>query len=350
MKQYRPSSARPAVARLDPRACDVVVLRRGGGRRSARARGQSALAMRVIALVAVGLLGACDSDAPSGHDAPDEGAFDVAVPDAGDAGRDAPDAPDDTDVAQDAQACGCEPGEVCIDEACYTRDCAEEECDSGQVCFEDRCVSRDCAGVECGAYPNICRDGVCTTGSCETDPDVRCPGGLECVDDQCLLACTVQADCGDLACIGGFCRICDVAADCGDTLICLESRCVPPCTEDPELCDEDEVCDPDTGRCDPACDDESPCPPGEVCRRGVCEDEQCTPDTEDADCRDDELCLDGECVQPGPESFGGLSAGAAILSSTSHTLHAIVGPVAPAGTTLRTPTHTLVPGTLGIGN
>jgi hypothetical protein len=256
-----------------------------------------------------------------------------------------------SNCAQDCvQGCDCAPEEICVnndrvDDRCFPSDCDGQACADGEVCDGVACVSVSCAGVDCGGYPNVCRGGVCVVGSCN-DPDVRCPEGQECIEDECRAACTTQADCGALACVDGYCVVCESAGECGPGLLCINDQCVLPCTEDPDQCTGQEVCDPDSGRCQPPCA-QTGCGQLEVCDdlTGLCIDGQCE---EMSDCPAGHLCQDTACVPVGPLWMGSLCSGCQTMQSGPYKVIGVVGPVEQAGAPAQSQRYQLQTGTISI--
>ncbi len=258
---------------------------------------------------------------------------------------------DCTPTEGDCSACAAD--QICVDNeavtnVCFDRDCPGERCDGDEVCFNGECASEPCAGLDCGGYPNVCRGGICLVGSCN-DPDVRCPDGQECVNDLCLSPCDTQADCGDLACINDFCSTCDVAEDCGGGLVCVGDQCVPPCTEDPDRCNGDEVCVPETGLCGEPCTPGA-CAPGQVCDGiiGLCVDGECGEGGVN-DCPEGEVCREHFCVPSDPPNVMGMSAGnQQRMESPGYKATMVLSPMDMIGNTASSPNFTLQSGTLSI--
>ena len=157
----------------------------------------------------------------------------------------------------------CDPATgKCLDESACT---ADIECGPPQrICIDRECV----AG--CGANPNLCPAGteVCdtTTGRCVPLPG-RCTGDGDCMPPstvcenmQCVPGCGQP---GGVQCTGaavcdpatGRCSTpggCNVDSDCMDPdLICVNMVCTPRCDRG-NVCNANQVCNPDDGRCLPA--------------------------------------------------------------------------------------------------
>ena len=320
------------------------------------------LTVLIAVLLGCGFLGACgDSDSPSvqsdnnaenndadaGNDVDDrrdvvedrDTRTDMGEPDATEDEPDVvQDVADATDDAADAtQECDCQPGEICVSNdsvqnECFPRDCDDTQCESEQVCYQGECTVTSCAGVDCGGYPSVCRGGQCVIGSC-SDPDVNCPDGLSCVDDECREPCQLQVDCAPLACIDGFCRICNVSIDCGPGLICVAEQCVQPCTEDPELCRPDEVCNENSGACIPRCTSDDMCDGDLICNTetGRCVQPECTEEGVQGECNEGELCLNRRCQEASPRFFGNLCSGCARMESARYVAIGTVAPVEIVG-------------------
>ncbi len=270
---------------------------------------------------------------------------DTGGADTEDTGEDEPDQADD---------CECAEGEVCVSndtvtDTCYPRDCRDEQCDAEEICFQGQCVAQSCAGLDCGDYPNVCRGGQCVVGSC-SDPDVACPDGLECIQDECRQPCQVQPDCGDLACIDGYCGACAESAECGADLVCFAEQCVPSCVEDPSRCQEGEVCQPDSGQCVPGCSGDGDCENGQVCdlEENLCVDRECTEEGVQGECAEAQICLNGRCQYASPVFFGDLCSGCGTASSGQFRLIGVVAPVPVLDSVSVSPRYRLQSGTLRI--
>ncbi len=194
-------------------------------------------------------------------------------------------------------ACDQCSAEVCGDE--LDNDCdgyVDEGCEDG--CSSD---------ADCSAG-RICQGGVCASAlPCAADLD--CPSGQQCVAG----VCRPQQGCAPEVCGNGLdddcdglidegCPACRSDTDCAPDEVCqLDSgRCQPACQPQPEICNgADDDCDglidedfdlqndPDNcGACGQACD------PGESCQQGRCTPAACA---SDADCADGQVCIDGAC-------------------------------------------------------
>lgn len=308
--------------------------------------GRASVLLTCLLLATLAALSACDNtDKPVVVPQQDMGEPDALIDrdvSGEDLGEDEPDMAqpdavedqgDEPDAEPDADDCSCEEGEVCVSnetvtDRCYPRDCLQEQCDAGEICDNDQCVATSCAGLDCGGYPNVCRGGQCVVGSC-SDPDVACPDGLECIEDECRQPCQVQPDCGNLACIDNYCGACEESRDCGSGRICLAEQCVLPCTQEPSRCRQDEVCQPSTGLCVEPCQGDSDCGAQEVCDQvtSLCEDRECSREGERGECGADQLCLNGRCQYASPVFFGGLCSGCGVGSSGQYRMIGIAAPV-----------------------
>jgi cysteine-rich repeat protein len=126
-------------------------------------------------------------------------------------------------------------------------------CDDGNACTRtDACIAGRCAGtaaIVCAA-PDQCNDGACdpATGACAASPK---PDGATCDDGN---PCTRSDTCRAGICTAGAPVVCGPA----------------------DQCHQAGVCDPATGRCNPAkpdatpCDDGNACTAGDACVAGVC--------------------------------------------------------------------------------
>jgi hypothetical protein len=253
---------------------------------------------------------------------------------------------EDCNLCDDTQSCVTNDA---VTDACFDSNCADEDCGEGEVCDEQVCVSESCAGLDCGGYPNVCRGGVCVTGSC-SDPDVRCHEGTMCVDDECLTPCTETEECLPLACIDNYCRVCGDDLDCGANFICVSDQCVPPCTDSPDDCEDGLVCDPETGRCDDACTADS-CGEGEICDpdTGLCTDGECSQNgMADPACPGGHICDNGVCIPFGPLFFGSLCSGCQYSISDTYSGAFVLGSMELSGPAIDSENYTLQPGAIHI--
>ncbi len=262
---------------------------------------------------------------------------------------------DDCDVDVDEETCDDE--NPCTDDVCNGADGCEYialnyiECLDGDLCtVSDICEQGIFVGtpMDCDDG-NVCTDDMCdpATGSCVYDNNMAPCDDLDpcTVADQCLNGacagvaidcdCVVDDDCGKLE-DGDLCNgilSCDTAMSpylCKvdlDTLV----DCLDP--EGPDAPCLASVCDPETGECDFAddnegfpCDDEDLCTIADFCEKGeciggtsancndgnVCTDDLCEPEVgciptpNTAPCEDGDICTvgdqceGGECIH-GPE-------------------------------------------------
>lgn len=242
--------------------------------------------------------------------------------------------PEDTGPdAPEVEDCMCPAGEVCVSndlvkDACFPRDCDDQRCDGDEVCFQGDCVAESCAGVDCGGYPNVCRGGVCEVGNC-TDPDVQCPDGRACVENDCLLPCDEQADCDPLACRDGYCRPCELDQDCGGGLICVAEQCVDACS--PGACLAGEVCDAESGRCVDACQGDADCDTDELCdlASGECGPADCAAadQGQQGACESGEVCVDRRCLPTRAPLVLGLCSGCGAMRSERYRAVLVLSPV-----------------------
>lgn len=152
--------------------------------------------------------------------------------------------------------------------------------DSGQLCVD----SFDCPVGE-----------LCVNGTCQSDVELCEPG-----DEACLSGCEVDAECGP----GERCNA--LTGECVE-----DDRPDDPCDG---ACEDDEVCDEDTGRCEaaPECDRDGDCASGEVCEGGECVAGESPECEEDADCGAGESCVGGACeavVEEGCQDNGDCAVG-----------------------------------------
>jgi hypothetical protein len=190
-----------------------------------------------------------------------------------------------------------------------------------------------------------CGDGQCQAGEAQSCPQ-------DCGDDNNgIKLCTTQADCGELACIGGRCAACVEANECGEGFLCIEERCAPRCDTEAGRCEVGERCDASTGMCAEGCDEDGDCPEGQRCdtSSNACAEQEGCDGPED--CDPGQVCQGGQCVAPeaaGPRFFGGLCAGCEQSNSAQHRAATVLGPVELVGEVSTSPEHTLLPGTLTI--
>ncbi len=137
----------------------------------------------------------------------------------------------------------------------------------------------DCPGAQ------FCEDGECVEPVCEPDCADR-----ECGDDGCGGDCGPCADGG--VCVAGACE--DAPAACGDGA-CQDDEDCANCPADCG-CPEGEVCDAPSRACAPAC---VPDCEGRICGSDGC-DGVC------GACDDEQLCMDGACVDAPPECGDGV--------------------------------------------
>lgn len=246
--------------------------------------------------------------------------------------------------------CDCTVDETCVsnntvDQVCFATDCDGQACGDGSVCYQGECVSNSCAGLDCGDYPNICRDGACVVGSCD-DPDVSCPSGFDCIDDECQKPCDTSDECNDgQACVEGYCGGCTSSAECSSGLLCIDEQCRPPCNDDPSQCIDGEVCDVQTGTCTEPCM-ETGCGQLEVCNpeTGFCEDGECQTIT---DCPQGHICRDTICTPVGPDLLG-MCSGCERSESPGYISTTTVAPINQIGTQSESDAYILQTGTMYI--
>jgi len=159
--------------------------------------------------------------------------------------------------------------------------CNNVDCNDGDFCTED-----SCAGGECS---NEVIEGCCRAASDCDDENV-------CTIDVCH---DIDADTGTGRCrntaIGPNC--CNDEGDCSEGEVCANNECVAAC-ETNDDCADDEICDSETGQCEPAaeCASNEDCDEGQICDldTGECigSGVDCTLDE---DCDDQDICTLDTC-------------------------------------------------------
>lgn len=294
---------------------------------------------------------AADTDAV--QDTEDEAAD--AEEEAGDTGVDMTEISDVDDTEEtEVSDCDCAVNEVCVTNRvvtneCFPRDCPEESCGPDEVCFNGMCVNESCAGVECTGDYMVCRGGVCIQGSCE-DPDVSCPQGYDCIDDECLKRCLDQSYCDGFACVDGYCIPCGDDYDCEPGTICVNEACVLPCFDNPDMCSADEVCHPETGRCVEGCTADNMCAEDEICDwdSGLCVEEECTEPGSTDECPEGYVCVQRRCVPESPLFFGGFSSGGGTCESSRYSGVFIISPVSIVGPEAQSENYVLRSGVITV--
>ncbi len=168
-------------------------------------------------------------------------------------------------------------------------------CSDGGSSYTPCTSDKDCQADE------ACVSGECRPAiGCSTTAD--CPNGRACIDGWCRVGCTQDSDCGDMQrCVDNMC----VEIDCwdhGDCLpeqYCLDYECLnDECSTDGD-CAEGEECAPE-GFCRDkqpvTCTQDDECEENELCLNGLC---QVAPScTQDGDCPTDTVCYNGRCARP----------------------------------------------------
>ena len=177
--------------------------------------------------------------------------------------------------------------------ACAPNDPSVTAC----ICKAGACVSV-CDGVTCGGG-DACdpRSGRCVENNCR---GLGCLNGELCDPDsgRCMEDACANAHCqADQACRGGMCEASCVSVKCQATERCSQGACVAdPCTG--VSCDQDLVCDPNSGNCvaDPCAG--MTCERGQTCSQGSgkCQSDGCWNVT----CPSGQRCLLGECSSENP--------------------------------------------------
>lgn len=211
---------------------------------------------------------------------------------------------------------GCDPGFVCNESTgtCQPAesDCSVSGCPPDTSCnpstgqcepIEQRCPADPCPESEvCNTETGTCSErDACRPGDC-TSPAERCNETTgRCIPVECS---------SDPECPSGFI--------CGD-----DDTCRSGCRPNSPVCPEGQYCrasgaDKRIGQCIPECEDDQDCPFGRRCEprgeQSVCRPEP--PCDADADCRSDEVCLNGQCARPPCRGDGDCSGTAVCDLST----------------------------------
>ena len=225
--------------------------------------------------------------------------------------------------AMDLCDCGsCDDGNPCTDDSCQVDGSCTFAGLDGIACDDgDACTTEGlCQSGVCVAQPVVCDDeNPCTDDACDADTGecVFAPNNVDCDDGD---VCTVGDECGDGLCAGTpvDCQ-CETDADCdkledGDlcngTLYCDTTlvqqickvnpatvvECPEPDADDPDAPCLQPSCEPETGECGLAEDNEGfPCADANLCDvADYCEKGLCVGGV-DANCNDGNLCTDDAC-------------------------------------------------------
>lgn len=165
------------------------------------------------------------------------------------------------------------------------------QCATGEVCTSAGCV-KSCQQTSDCPRGTTCNGGACTAPGSDAGTPIQCTtktdctGQAVCIANQCQACggtngpcpCSANSDCsnGDV-CSGGSCtapsNTCQFSSDCGTGKLCADGQCVAGCT------------------------DSSTCGPNATCTKGVCEPNQGTQCTSDAQCSGSTpKCVSGSCV------------------------------------------------------
>jgi MYXO-CTERM domain-containing protein len=206
-------------------------------------------------------------------------------------------------------------GQLCVPQDCTSNPSA---CPAGTVCSNNTCVPA-CDQIVCPGT-QVCKDGSCV------DPcmGVQCLPPQICDKGTCVPPCNCFA--ADVGCVNQPGTVCDS----GNTNVCVDPMCQG------KMCAAGEHCDPATGTCVGFCNPSVVCPMGEKCKDTVgcvplCTDVtcqagfECNPQTgmcEDSACKDvtclpPQVCMGGNCVDPGSGGSGGMGTGGAPGTTSS---------------------------------
>jgi cysteine-rich repeat protein len=190
---------------------------------------------------------------------------------------------DDADACTLAEACS---GGVCAGGVAANcndgNQCTADSCDPLAGCLHDQ-ITGFCSDGDGCTGPDICQDGVCTSG-----PQLSCDDGNVCTADSC----DQQVGCLHVPAPGA----CDDGNACTTGDLCKAGLCAFSGTPD---CDDGNVCTNDL--CDPGSGCQNPpntalCTDGNACTSGdVCLDGGCLPG-EEIDCNDGNVCSDDLCL------------------------------------------------------
>jgi Notch-like protein len=183
----------------------------------------------------------------------------------------------------------CNEQSICVADACYNVSCPDDASGNLQICRDGGCQPL-CPTIAC---PNnlVCRgsDGACVLDTCDYLP--RCAADEICVNATCQ-----PNPCNGVSCeAGAFCRDGSCVASCdglrcaaGET--CRDGACVA--TGCKQSCGKD-VCNPNTGNCQPTRCSGVTCPNTKVCEAlsGSCIADPCQGVT----CPTGQSCSLGQC-------------------------------------------------------
>ncbi len=200
----------------------------------------------------------------------------------------------------------CPPGTKCQgtppNDFCVTDPCANTPCPNDAEGNAQTCIDQGGAGVcvsLCSTLPpcnngTVCRgtDGICVPDTCQYLPE-KCADNELCINMQCVVdpcigvTCEANQFCREGACVGSCQGVqCPANQECRDG-VCESTGCDQACTGT-------DVCNPETGNCQPTrCDGSIVCGPGMICEplSGDCISDPCT----GVECPAGQMCNGGQC-------------------------------------------------------
>ena len=179
----------------------------------------------------------------------------------------------------------------CKNKQCLNGECIEEteckdwfNCPNPYICIKGKCtLPEKCVGSSCPCFSH----GVNCPDIC-IDTAISCPfSSMECKNGKCLIpVCTRDSQCNGLFCIDGKCEAPQTCSQSTFNCICLNNVCISnskcPCPTGYE-CYRNTICLP-TGV---KCSSNIHCPEHMKCRDGICKYEECNSEN---DCSYTRIC------------------------------------------------------------
>ncbi|KAI2804698.1 hypothetical protein BLOT_003686 [Blomia tropicalis] len=200
-------------------------------------------------------------------------------------------------------------GLSCTNNRCRQTCAANKECAVDERCVNGRCHIQCTKDRECPAS-EICIQNVCTVG-CRSDSD--CSTSETCINNFCMDPCSSSTACGTNAqcSVQNHERVCTcrdntignayiecvrpldhchpLTGSCGGGKRCESSYCRAECFRDADCYDNEKCLD---GMCSTMCSNDDICPSGTVCESGQCV-AGCRTDSE---CLTTDACIDRKCM------------------------------------------------------